>query len=61
METEKRTPHWIPCPVCKETTDVKVYADTVLINYPLSCPHCKQGTLINVVQLKIVTVSPEKS
>ena len=35
-------------------TDVKVYDDTVLLNFPLYCPKCKNKTLINVVQLKNV-------
>ena len=54
MNNKNRTPHWIPCPVCKENTDVKVYGDTVLLNFPLYCPKCDNETLINVVQLKMV-------
>ena len=54
MNIENRTPHWIPCPVCKEITDVKVYGDTVLLNFLLYCPKCNNETLINVVQLKMV-------
>lgn len=54
MNNKNHTPHWIPCPVCKEKTDVKVYEDTVLLNFPLYCAKCKKKTLINVVQLKMV-------
>lgn len=54
MNNENRTPHWIPCPACNEKTDVKIYEDTVLLNFPLYCPKCKNKTLINVVQLKMV-------
>ncbi len=54
MNNENRTPHWIPCPACNEKTDVKIYEDTVLLNFPLYCPKCNNKTLINVVQLKMV-------
>ena len=53
MNNENRTPHWIPCPACKEKTDVKVYEDTVLLNYPLCCPYCKKETYISVIKLKM--------
>lgn len=59
METEIKTPHWIPCPICEERTDAKIYADTTLLSFPLYCPHCKQETLIHVVQLKMVKVNPD--
>ena len=32
----------LPYPICKTKTRVKVRYDTVLINFPLSCPKCKQ-------------------
>lgn len=53
MNNNKRTPHWIPCPVCKEKTDVKIYEDTVLLKFPLFCPKCNQETIVNVIQLKM--------
>lgn len=55
MNNNKRTPHWIPCPVCKEKTDVKIYEDTVLLKFPLFCPKCNQETIVNVIQLKMTT------
>lgn len=54
MNNEIRTPHWLHCPICKEQVYVKIYEDTILLNFPLYCPKCKNDTLINVVQLKIV-------
>lgn len=45
---------WIPCPICKGKTRTKVYEDTVLIKYPLYCPKCKNETIIDVVNLKMV-------
>lgn len=53
METEAKTPHWIPCPNCNEQTDTKIYSDTVLFNFPLYCPHCKKESIINVLNLKL--------
>ena len=45
---------WIRCPICDEKTSVKVFEDTVLINFPLYCARCEKETIINVVQLKMV-------
>ena len=53
MNTDKKTPHWIPCPICNQKTDVKVYENTALFNFPLLCPHCNKETKIHVFQLKI--------
>ena len=39
---------WIRCPVCGSKTRDKIRKDTVLKNYPLYCPKCKQETLIEV-------------
>lgn len=39
---------WVLCPICKSKTRVKVKEDTVLINFPLFCPKCKQEILINI-------------
>lgn len=45
---------WICCPSCGGKTRTKVYADTVLIKFPLYCPKCRTETLIDVVKLKMV-------
>lgn len=44
----------VRCPFCHEKTRVKVYADTVVLNFPLYCPKCKRETKVNIVQLKTV-------
>ena len=44
---------WIRCPVCGNKTRDKIREDTVLKNYPLYCPKCKQETLISVKQQNI--------
>lgn len=54
MNHENKTPHWIPCPICKEKTDVKIYEDTVLLKFPLCCPKCGRETRIDVVKLRMV-------
>lgn len=56
MEQTERPSLWIPCPTCNNKTHTKVYEDSVLVNFPLYCPKCKEETPINVVKLKM-TVS----
>lgn len=51
MKTE-----WILCPICKGKTRDKIRDDTVLKNYPLYCPKCKQESLIEVQNLKITVI-----
>ena len=51
---------WICCPVCDGKTQVKVFEDTVLLNFPLYCPGCQKETIINVVKLKMVTSEETK-
>ncbi|MCU0078586.1 cysteine-rich KTR domain-containing protein [Extibacter muris] len=47
---------WILCPVCGSKTRDRIRGDTVLKNYPLYCPKCKQETLIEVSNLKITVI-----
>ena len=47
---------WILCPVCGSKTRDRLREDTVLKNYPLYCPKCKQETLINVKELHITVI-----
>ena len=54
MSGEKSCSCWVSCPVCENRTRTKVYADTVLIKFPLYCPKCKKETRIDVVKLKMV-------
>lgn len=48
--------HWICCPNCSNKTRDRLRADTVLINYPIYCPKCKQETLINARDLQITVI-----
>ena len=48
--------HWIMCPVCNNKTRNKIREGTILINFPLYCPKCKQETLINLRQFHISVI-----
>ncbi|WP_132246282.1 cysteine-rich KTR domain-containing protein [Marinisporobacter balticus] len=39
---------WLLCPICGNKTRDKIREDTVLENFPLFCPKCKQETLISI-------------
>lgn len=54
MVDNRKESLWILCPICKGKTRTKVYEDTVLVNFPLYCPRCKQEIRIDVVKLKMV-------
>ena len=47
---------WIFCPLCGSKTRNKVREDTVLINYPLYCPKCRQETLIEAKNLQVTVI-----
>ena len=49
---------WVKCPVCGNKTRNKVREDTVLKQFPLFCPKCKNETLIEIDKL-IMTVIKE--
>ena len=55
MDKESVESRWIHCPVCNGKTRTKVYAETVLVKFPLFCPKCKSECLIDVVKLKMVS------
>ena len=50
---------WVKCPYCKQKTRTKAFSDTVLLNFPLYCPKCKQETLVNVknTQLSVIRLN----
>ena len=48
---------WILCPVCGSKTRNKVREDTVLKNYPLHCPKCRQETLIEAKNLQVTVIT----
>ncbi len=58
IKMEKYMPlyKWILCPVCGNKTRDRIRGDTVLKNYPLYCPKCKQETLIEVKNLQVAVI-----
>ena len=52
MKQEK----WLLCPVCGNKTRLKLCEDTILENFPLYCPKCRQETLINVQQMNMSVI-----
>lgn len=47
---------WLLCPTCKGKTRDRIREDTILINYPLYCPKCKQEHLIKAKNLKVTVI-----
>lgn len=47
---------WIYCPVCGNKTRDRLREDTVLKNYPLYCPKCRQEILIEAKKLKVTVI-----
>lgn len=44
---------WIKCPICGSKTRDRIRKDTLLRNYPLYCPKCKNETLIEIQNMKL--------
>ncbi|MBQ4537326.1 MAG: cysteine-rich KTR domain-containing protein [Lachnospiraceae bacterium] len=44
---------WVICPVCHQKTRLKLRRDTVISNFMLFCPKCKQERLINVRDFRV--------
>ena len=47
---------WLICPICGSKTRNQIREDTVLLNFPLYCPKCKQESLIEVRNLNITII-----
>jgi transcription elongation factor Elf1 len=47
---------WLLCPLCGNKTRNKIREDTILKNYPLYCPKCKQEIMIEVKDLKVTII-----
>ena len=48
---------WIRCPICSSKTRDRIREDTVLKNYPLYCPKCRQERLIEVRNLQTIVIT----
>lgn len=51
---------WIKCPICGNKTRLKMRSDTTMKNFHLYCPKCKNESLIDVKDLKVINAN-EKS
>ena len=51
---------WVLCPICGNKTRAKIRPDTILENFPLYCPKCRQETIINVKQFHTTVILSEK-
>ena len=47
---------WIKCPICGSKTHNKIRQDTIIRNFPLYCPKCKQETIINVQNQEVTVI-----
>lgn len=47
---------WLRCPVCGNKTRLQLRADTVLKNFPLYCPKCRQERLINAKDFQVTVI-----
>lgn len=59
IEMDKVTPYkfdTLLCPVCGNKTRNQIREDTVLLNFPLYCPKCKQETLIEAKKLQVTVI-----
>ena len=46
----------IKCPTCGSKTHNKIRQDTIIKNFPLYCPKCKQETIINVQNQEVTVI-----
>lgn len=44
---------WVRCPVCGNKTRLQIRTDTVLKNFLLYCPKCRQESLVDVKNLRV--------
>ncbi len=56
-----QTSIWVICPKFGKKTHTKLREDTMLINFPLYCPKCKQESLISARKFKVRTIKEKIS
>ena len=52
---------WVLCHACGNKTRTRVRPDTVLKNFPLFCPKCKQETIISLTEQNISVIKEPES
>ena len=48
---------WMLCPICKAKTRLRLLRRTVLRDFPMFCPKCRQERIINVKNFKTEIIS----
>ena len=48
---------WLLCPICHNKTRVKINGNTILKNFPLYCPKCKNEILITAEKFNIEVIT----
>jgi hypothetical protein len=56
MSKQDAITDWVHCPLCGSKTRNKIREDTVLKNYPLYCPRCKQEVLVEAKELQVIVI-----
>ena len=47
---------WVLCPVCGAKTRIRLLQRTVLREFPLYCPKCRQESIISAQNFQIETI-----
>lgn len=53
-EVREKNHLWLPCPKCGARTRIKIYEDTVLLNFPLYCTKCKEEFIVGVLKETLI-------
>lgn len=48
---------WVLCPVCGAKTRLRLFQRTILRDFPLFCPKCKQERIINVENYQVEVIN----
>lgn len=48
---------WVLCPVCGAKTRLRLLQKTILRDFPLFCPKCKQKRIINAQNFQIEIIN----
>ena len=47
---------WVLCPICGAKTRLRLLRRTVLRDFPLFCPKCRQACIISAQNFNIVSI-----
>ena len=50
---------WVFCSICGNKSRIRIRKDTILLNFPLYCPKCRQETLISVQNLQVTVIDSQ--